>query len=205
MSRLSLINPLRGPVPPNGYRYVDPLDGYESHSFDYRTWVEQVEKHLQVNGRTVPPDLKEEMEEQLCLTLPPGWCNYDHDNRPRPEMEVDWKDVLRGAQALSDWVTHGARIVPTKEAERRAQICTRCYLNVHMGGCSICQAAVERLANVLPRTTQDVHLRTCAACKCALRMKVHFPNEILDKENPGVQKLYPEHCWLNRNGPNYVP
>lgn len=202
MSRLCLINPLRGAVPPNGYRYVDPVDGYISHQMDYRSWVEQQEKHLAANRREVPPDLKEQMEEQLCQTLPPGWCNYDHDNRPRPEMEVDWKDVLKGAQALSDWMLKGCKTVSAEEAERRATICTRCYLNVHMGGCSICQAAVNRLADKL-HTTQDVHLRTCAACKCTLRMKVHFPNSILDKENPGVQKLYPEHCWLKKDGVNY--
>lgn len=203
MPRLRLRNPLRGDCPPEGYRYVDPFDGWISHAWDYFTWVEQQERHMRCNGREVPLDLGEQMQEQLCLCLPPGWCSYDIPGRARAQMQLDWKDVLRGAESLSRWMAGGAAMVDKKEAERRAEICTRCYYNVPMSGCSICQGVVEKLAGKLPSTRSDRYLQSCAACKCSLRMKVHFPLEILDKENPGVQELYPQHCWLRKGGPNY--
>lgn len=202
MSRLSLNNPLRGPCPPGGYRWVCPETGFTSHAWDYRTWVEQAVKHYLANDREVPPTLQEDMQEQLCLTLPPGWCNYDDPNRIRPVMDLDWKDVLRGAESLGRWLSKGVPTVEKEEANRRAEICTRCYFNVQMSGCSTCQAAVAKLAERM-HSKYDPFLKSCAACKCALRLKVHFPNEILDKENPGVQQLYPSHCWQKKGGVNY--
>ena len=202
MPSLCLINALRGPVPPDGYRYTDPVSGFKIHSFDYRDWVEQEQKHLQANGREVPTNLELQMQEQLCMTLPPGWCLYDDPNRDRVlPFNLDWKEVMTAAARFSDWVVGGMKLVDQKEAERRATICTRCYLNVHVGGCSACQAIVAKLSEGLT-TKQDVHLKSCGACKCNLKAKVHFPIETLDKENPGVQKLYPEHCWMKHGGIN---
>lgn len=200
MSSLCLINALRGPVPPDGYRYTDPVSGFRAHSFDYRDWVEQEQKHLKANGREVPVDLELAMQEQLCHTLPPGWCSYDVPN-PVTVHDLDWKDIMQAAQRFSGWLLDGCPLVDQKEAERRATICTRCYLNVSIGGCSACQAAVEKLSEGLT-TKQDVYLKSCGACKCNLKAKVHFPYETLDKENPAVQKLYPDHCWMKHGGVN---
>lgn len=204
MPRLSLINPWKGACPPDGYRYIDPLDGYLSHAWDYGTWVEQQMNHLRVNNRPVPDDLGEQMQEQLCLTLPPGWCNYDDPQRPRAVASLDWNDVMRGIETFSRWIAQGANFTEQAEAERRAQICTRCYLNVHVSGCASCQALVQEV--VRNRSTRfDYALKACAVCKCMLRAKVHFPMNILDKENSGVQQMYPEHCWLNKKSSNYRP
>src|SRR5262245_42974669 len=146
MSRLTLINALRGPVPPDGYRYVDPLSGFLCHCFDFRGWVDMERAHLQANGREVPPDLEILMQEQLCMTLPPGWCNYDVPN-PVHTYDLDWKDILEASQRLSSWILKGSPLVKQEEAQRRADVCTRCYLNVHVGGCSVCQAIIEKLSH----------------------------------------------------------
>ena len=202
MSRLSLINPWRGACPPDGYRWVDPLDGWISHAWDYGTWVEQAVKHYRVNERAVPDDLGEQMQEQLCLTLPPGWCNYDDPNRPRVNPSLDWNDVQRGIATFGRWIAQGAKFADQAEAERRAAICTRCYLNVQVSECAACQAMVQEV--VRNRSTRsDYALRACAVCKCMLRAKVHFPTNILDRENASVQQMYPGHCWLNKNSDNY--
>src|SRR5689334_3454366 len=104
MPRLSLINPLRGPCPPEGYRWVDPVDGWISHAWDYRTWVEQAVMHLRANGREIPDDLGEQMQEQLCLLLPPGWCLYDDPNRPRASPGLEWSDIAGGLKTFSKWI-----------------------------------------------------------------------------------------------------
>lgn len=200
MSQLTLINALRGPVPPDGYRYVDPVSGFTAHSFDYRDWVEQEQKHLTANQREVPPDLEIQMQEQLCHTLPPGWCNYDVPN-PVTVYDLDWKDVLEAAARFAGWVAEGMPLVDQKEAERRAMVCTRCYLNVNIGGCSSCQAIVAKLSEGLT-TKRDQYLKSCGACKCNLKAKVHFPLDTL-KSAHNIQKLYPSHCWLKEGGINY--
>ena len=200
MPRLSLHDPLRGPVPPEGYRYRDPLSGFTSHSFDYSDWVQQEKKHLEANGREIPFDLELIMQEQLCMTLPPGWCSYDPPNSV-VVTQLDWKDVMRAAATFSSWALKGMPLVEQQEADRRALVCSRCYLNVQITGCGSCQAMVDKLAGNLT-SKYDPFIRSCAACKCNLKAKVHFPLETLDFENPGVQELYPEHCWLKRGGPN---
>ena len=200
MNRLTLSDALRGPVPPDGYRYRDPVDGFTAHSFEYPDWVNKEKKHLEANGREVPFDLEILMQEQLCLTLPPGWCNYDPPNSVIL-VQLDWKDVMQAAGTFKDWLLQGRPLVDQEEAERRALICSRCYLNVQITGCGSCQSIVEAMAGTLS-TKHDRFIRSCAACKCNLKAKVHFPLETLDKHNPGVQQLYPDHCWLKRGGLN---
>jgi hypothetical protein len=202
--RLCLINPLRGPVPPDGYRYVDPEDGFLSHSYDYRTWIEQEAKHLEANGKPVPADLEAIMQEQLCLLLPPGWCSYDDPQRPRPSLALEWGDMMGGLKTFGKWIAQGCGFVPQAEAERRALICSRCYLNMNVVGCASCQKLVTE--TIGSRVTKyDYALKACGACKCMLRAKVHFPLDTLDTETQKLQEIYPEHCWLKKTGENYQP
>lgn len=198
MPRLKLFNP--SVCPPNGFRYVFPQDGWVDHAWDYATWFQQAKDHARANNLREPN--VDDLEEQLCLTLPPGWCNYDDPNRPRPNTELDWNDVLRGVDAYSQYVLKGFAQVDKDEADRRALICSRCYLNVNISGCSACRAVADKLASQF-NSKYDYALKYCAACKCTLRAKVHFPLDILDREGAEVKQLYPEHCWLNKNGPNY--
>lgn len=179
-----------------------PEDGYVAHGWTYNDWVAAGGAHCQANRYDIP-DLAQKMEEQLCKTLPPGWCNYDDPNRARPSTVLGWEDVMQGTRTMAAWVASGARYVPQTEAERRAQICARCYLNVHVSGCAACHALVETIVKDV-HTRYDSFLKACACCKCLLRAKVHFPMDVLDRENSRVQELYPEHCWLKKGGPNYV-
>jgi len=200
--RLCLKNPLGGPCPPDGYRWTDTTDGYVSHAWDYRTWVEQAEKHLRCNGREIPADLGEQMQEQLCLQLPPGWCDYDDPNRPRPSYTMEWNDIASGLQTFARWITGGCQFVAQSESNRRALICSRCYLNQQVSGCAACKRAVEEVIGS-HATKYDFALKGCGVCRCMLRAKVHFPIETLDTETDKLQALYPDFCWLKKGGSNY--
>jgi hypothetical protein len=200
MPRLCLIKP--SVCPPDGFRYVDPVDGYISHGWTYDAWVEQAKGHFQINNRPVPATIQADMEEQLCKALPPGWCLYDDPNRPRPSTALSWNDVMAGVATFGRWIAQGAHYVPQAEAERRATICTRCYLNVNVSGCLGCQKAVQEIVRD-KKTKHDDMLRTCAVCKCFLRAKVHFPISALDTTNAPVQEMYPDFCWLNKQSDNY--
>ena len=193
---------LMGACPPDGYRYVFPETGHTVHAWTYYDWVQAAKDHLAANSLPVPDQLGERMQHQLCMTLPPGWCDYDDPNRPRPSTSLTWNDVAGGVATFTRWLAAGAKSVVQDEADRRALICSRCYLNVNVQGCAGChKAVVEVVRN--RKTKYDFALRSCAACRCFLRAKVHFPLSILDKS--GVdQALYPSFCWLKLNGPNRI-
>ena len=198
---LSLVN-LWGPCPRDGYRYVFPDDGFVCHAWTYVDWVEAAKAHLRINNKPVPETLEADMQHQYCLTLDPGYCLYDDDNRPRPNMSLEWNDVSSGLQTFARWIAQGCQYVPQAEAERRALICSRCYLNTNVSGCAACQKAVTEVIGE-KHTKVDNALRACAVCKCLLRAKVHFPIETLDTDNEKHQEMYPEHCWLNKHSANY--
>lgn len=198
---LRLINQW-GECPQDGYRYVFPDDGYVVHAWTYVDWVQAARNHLQANQKPIPDTLEADMQHQLCLTLRPGYCLYDDEKRPRPNMSLSWGDVAEGLKTFSRWIASGCQFVVQSEAERRAAICSRCYLNVNVQGCSACQKAVTEVIGD-KKTKVDSALRSCAVCKCFLRAKVHFPIETLDTDSSKVQELYPGHCWLNKESENY--
>lgn len=201
MPLLKLFN-RQGPCPPDGFRYVFPEDGYVVHAWAWNDWIPLAKAHLSANDRPIPPDLEDQMEHQLCSTLPPGWCMYDDPNRPRPTTSLTWSDVVNAVNTFTRWIHGGMKFVSQQEAERRAEICSRCYLNTTVSGCAACHAAIDSLLSG-QSTRHDSHLKACAVCKCLLRAKVHFPISTLDKETSTVQNLYPEHCWLNKQSENY--
>lgn len=199
--KLSLINE-QGPCPPNGFRWVDPEDGWVAHAWAYNDWIPLAKSHLSANNRPIPGDLEEQMQNQLCQTLPPGWCNYDSEQRPRPQVDLGWGDVLGGLATFARWIQSGLQYVPQDEADRRALICSRCYLNVHVEGCGACHKAVAEVTKSR-KSKYDFALKACAVCKCLLRAKVHFPLDTLNKNNDNLQPMYPSHCWLKEGGDNY--
>jgi len=200
MSRL-LLNNTWGACPPDGYRYVHPETGHLTHAWTYVDWVEFARQHLLANNLPVPDDLGEQMQNQLCQTLEPGWCNFDDPNRPRASTTLSWNDVMAGIGTFTRWLKAGLKFVSQTEADRRAFICSRCYLNVNVQGCAGCQKVVEELVGN-KKSKYDPALRSCGACKCFLRAKVHFPISILDKSGVN-QELYPGFCWAKKDGENY--
>jgi len=198
---LQLVNEW-GACPPDGYRYVFPEDGWLCHAWTYVDWVAAAKAHLTVNNKPIPPTLEADMQQQLCLVLPPGWCLYDDDNRPRPSTSLEWNDVVNGLKTFARWIAEGCSYVLQSEADRRAEICSRCYLNTNVQGCTACQKAVDEVVRD-KRTKFDSVLKACAVCKCMLRAKVHFPMSTLDTDDETVQAMYPGHCWQNKQSENY--
>ena len=200
-TKLRLIN-LMGNCPPDGYRYVDPVSGFVAHAWTYLDWLNVQRAHLAANQREIPVSLETDMQDQLCSTLPPGWCNYDDPSRPRPNLSLSWDDVVSGLKTFSRWIASGCQYVPQKEADRRGSICSRCYLNVNVQGCSGCQKALQQVVRD-KHSKHDSSLRTCAVCRCFLKAKIHFPITTLDTTPDKVQSMYPGFCWLNKDSDNY--
>ena len=202
MSRLCLTKKPFGPCPPDGYRFVFPEDGWTAHAWCYTDWIQEAVNHLRANGKEVPLDLAEQMEEQLCQGLEPGWCMFDDPNRPRPNLSLGWSDVVGALETFGKWIKGGMQFVSDDEADRRALICSRCFMNTQISGCSGCQKMIKEVMGKCS-TRYDYALKACGVCKCVLRAKVHFPIKSLDTQDEKLQQMYPSHCWLKKDGENF--
>lgn len=196
-------------VPPDGYRWTCSQTGVQIRNWDAVEWVGKAKRHLQSNNLPVPIDLQAQMEDQLCQLLPPGWCAYDDPNRPRVDTRLSWVDVEVASKTFIDWAEQGRPLVDQPEAERRANICARCYMNVRAQGCGkSCRALIRKLTGLFlnRKTSVDDQLNTCAACKCDMRVKCHFSLDLIESnDSRDLQQLYPDFCWLKQGGMNYDP
>jgi hypothetical protein len=187
-------------VPEPWFRYVFPEDGYVATGTTYDGWMAQAKAHAHANGLAEPDPA--DMENQLCLTLPPDWCLFDNPNRRRASVSLDWDDVVSALNVFKGWLGSGMQTVSQTEADRRALICSRCFYNTRVTGCSGCQRLVGEVVGRL-KTKYDFALSSCAVCKCVLKAKVHFGLDALQKENDKLQELYPDFCWNKKGGENY--
>jgi hypothetical protein len=183
-------------VPPEGFRWTCPDCGYQIQHIDKNEWLFRAQQHVSSNHGEVPFELLDKMEDQLCQTLPPGWCLYDDEQRPRPSFALSWDDLKTGLSTFMNWFKSGQTTCDQAEAERRARICVNCYLNTHVQGCTMCHRLA---AEILPdnHTPFDGSLRACAVCKCVLSKKIWFDLSVLkESSSPQHQKMYPSFCWM---------
>lgn len=200
-------------APPDWYRYVVPQTGYAIRSLDRDTWVAETKNYLRINSLPIQDDLVEQMEDQCCQFLPPGWCQYTDGGQPSDfiDTRLTVDDVLRGTMALAEIMARRAAyvvvpdmtpFVPQELAESRAATCASCYAKVQLSGCISCVGYTGKVDSVIGNrhTRSDASLETssCAICKCSAKAQVHVKTEILAK---GVDAAMLErfqkipHCW----------
>jgi hypothetical protein len=202
MQRLKDINTV--PPEPVFFRFIHPETGHTSQAQTYQAWLQEAYQHRISNALPIPVDFPAQMEDQLCTTLPAGWCAGVDPNRPIIDMRF-------GLRQVKDWATAQLKLlvtgfVPQEEAERRAKICAGCPLNINAQGCVGCQDVAGLFAKVLGgrKTASDGYLRNCANCRCYLQAMVHFPQEILDRSHVSInQSAWPSFCWNKIGGSDY--
>lgn len=197
-----LLNP--SVVPPDGFRFRFPETGHWSVAQTHDDWLRDAYAHLKGNGLPIPPNLRQQMEEQLCASLPAGQCEEFDPSRVEPLTRIHRGDIIEGMKVFWEWFREGRPLVEQAEAERRAAICSSCYLNVQVIGCSSCHEVAEGLTAKVS-TKLDDKLIACSVCKCALKAKVHFPLSTLESvDSEWKQKNYAPLCWLKKDSVNYA-
>jgi hypothetical protein len=188
-------------VPPDGYRYFQPETRMTIRGGDYWDLFTQVHKHRKVNNIPLGPIWEAEVEDQLCQSLPAGFCKEaDPNKRPMGmSTRIEYDDLARGMEVMIEWAKQGRPHVEQDLAEKRAAICTRCFYNVNLStGCHACRGALNLTLRAVGgrKTSLDNYLKTCAVCKCANAAQVHFPAEVLAEGTPEVMlPLFPDFCW----------
>lgn len=202
---------------PGLFRYRVPETGFFLKEFyAWNDLEDAVVKHYRANKLPVPSDLRQLILDQLCATLPQGWCrdgNQGFVGFVRGLLH-EFQRVLMGTTTLADWlIKAGGQRVDDAEVNRRGQICQRCVFNQPPIGCSSCNLAalnkvVERAigGHSLPI---DAQLEACAVCGCSLKVKARLPMEVLNRHITDEQRRQfpPAHngfvgCWLREQEPN---
>ena len=193
------------------FRYRHTETGVWSHSSIYSDGqtgcVEQYLDHRRANNLPIPDDYEAVIQNQMCESWPPEWCDRPSDQSWVPtRFSID--DFTSGMKAFAGLLTAG-EFTTQDEADRRARICANCPYNGPLPGCSGCRKLASFITGtVASKSTKfDSQLKACAVCKCAIQAMVHFPMKVLDDvSTPEKQALYPkEFCWKSHESPNYIP
>lgn len=196
----------RDHTPPGGFRYVHAETGFESVAIDIHTWMENIRAHRKANQ--LPEITEAEAMDQLCKTIPPQWCEHEVAGRKWVNTRLRFSDIVNGAKAYLSLIASGFQTVSQDEADRRARICSSCYLRIIPQGCGSCvklgNLIVGDIAGKTTAYDNQLRNRACAACACPLSPLVHFPLAILEQtDNNALQEILPEFCWRKKSGENY--
>ena len=191
-------------VPPGGFFYRilalaerAPRESVVGPFNDTETLWKEVSVRCRANGLGAPT--LEDVEDQTCHRLPPGYCRDDAGNKQLEAgaMSLSLADVVNGTRALARWFKNGS--VDTEETIRRTMICNACVENVPVAGCQGC--AANRLHSVMNAIVvkplpSDAVLGACRICHCSLKAKVRFRLEDLPALTLEQQAALPEKCWM---------
>lgn len=190
---LRLCYPVKTNVPPNGWYVV--WEGQNVRGGDWDDLVANCHKLTISLGKVPSPDLPQQVESALCDRIGSG-C--------RPCMKVKqtlgFGAIVRWVRAMYHFATQAKfELVPQEEAERRAEICVRCPMQMSTSGCWGCKG----IAGMLPAiagaktTSKDGDLRACGVCGCYNAVAVHLPKEV----QGGEDLEFPEWCWKRSTPP----
>lgn len=106
-------------------------------------------------------------------------------------------DALHFLKVVWKWLaSSGAELVPQSEADRRAEICASCPLNIPITGCSVCKGIAGKIFGITKgrKTRWDSQLQGCGVCGCINKLQVFIPLKALEK---GVtpEMRFPNFCW----------
>lgn len=187
-------------TPPDQFRFICPHDSRLIKAFDKRDWFNAIEKHYADNGYELPENWKEIAEDQCCRTLSGEWCEGGTPHSFVNATRFTVRDFVRGTKVLGSFVLSGEKVVDQKTAEERALICSRCFCNVSVPGCSKCNqmANVVAQAKGARKTIYDHLLKSCAVCSCSNEAAVWLPMKHIRKGvTPEMIEQFKEvpDCW----------
>ncbi len=198
----------RGIIPyGGGFAVLDPLTGVRVSAVTWDHLMTKVREERRANDAPLGLEIEDEVEQWACIAHPDEVEVVDERLPKRRSLGLD--DVVRGTQVLAAFKLAGSPLVAQAEAERRADVCRKCPMNIGWSqSCSIC-AKVEQVAQAVVgsvRTTHDQQLLACSICGCSLKAAVHLPNDILNRANNAEMNLAFElaaeafGCWHAASG-----
>lgn len=199
MNRMELIASNR--VPYGGsYIVTDPLTKLEVSGPTLKAVLRMVMESRRANGVPCGLEIEQEVEQWICAKYAAECKSVDP--RVFTHRPLTLSHIVAGSRVmLSQWF-NGRKVVERAEAERRAQICAGCPMNVKFD--KPCGGLCPELASVVSGITgaqgtqYDWQLNSCAVCRCFLQAAIWVEREtqwnVLD-ENTKEQFNAVANCW----------
>jgi len=178
-------------IPPGGFQCLCPLDPVIITGSDFGELLEQCASHLESVKIVPPPNLSLLVQDSMCRRL----AGYKFC-KPCSQVKqaIGFMEIVRWVHAMWSFATnHGFQCVPQEEAERRAEICAACPMQISDSGCWGCKG----IAGLLPliagarKTSRDDQLKACGICGCYSAIAVHLPVDV----QGGEGLSFPDWCW----------
>ena len=196
---------------PGRFRFTVPETGYKiADELTMEGLLSKVKSHYNSNGIPLPPDWEARVEDQLCRQLPAGWCRYSDGTEAKgaPSL-LSAESIIKGIKSLATMATDALAgndvFVDQDEANRRAEICARCYQNMTTNFCAGC-GAMQQITSLVAKvrgsrtTPSDPRLYTCGVCGCRNEAIVHVNKKILlSGEKAETTNSRPDWCWLKND------
>jgi|TARA_Y100000289_G_C3929123_1_gene155331 hypothetical protein len=189
-------------TPPCGWMYNIALTNVTIKSSSYNELVNEVKLNLKINNFDIPDNLEEDIQHQICQNSPNTYCKNSTSLVYRP------MDVYNGTSAFVHMMRKGKKsFVNIEKAEERAEICSKCPLNVQNPGCWSCKGFQHIVDKVTKgrKTKLDNELKVCGICKCFIKAMVHVDVEILNltTKKKIIKNKYPDFCWKKKELEEY--
>lgn len=195
-------------VPPGGFGYRQPETGQTLDGQSLTGTVDLVFRHRLANSlpRATQEEVDEDVQHQICVRCGREWCS--NTKLSFLGEGVSFEKLKAGTFSLATWAITSIRgqdpYVSEEEANRRAEICSRCWANKAISGCYGCGLG-DRIREVLVeakgdrRTQYDDQLQACLVCGCSNQAQVWIKPEILAAGMTDQQReVYREAqvgCW----------
>jgi hypothetical protein len=200
-------------VPSSGWAARQPETGTVVKGSTYQQLLREVRRYRESNNLPVEPNLRRQVEGQICETLPPeeadrkcrSLAEDDEANPPalrafRSRRE-DLKNFALAVKGVLESAAKGTDLhVSQERANARASTCAQCPYNLPIAncwGCGTLGSLYREIAGNL-ETDKDELLRSCDVCGCDNRTQVHYTKEVhrLVASNQGLRaEKFPDWCW----------
>lgn len=203
---MNLLRYTQRETPPDRWRWKCRHTGHRIESMAKASWFQEIEKFNRENGFEQPENWREIAEHELCMLLPPGFCEYRGGGAPERQMlntRTTAANIVAGTRVFLEWREQGMPLVTPEVAEQRAKTCAACYAAVPITGCGGCVGLVNLVLDIVGKgtTTADDELKTksCAWCGCSALANVWIPAEVSQKgvTDEMLQTEIP-WCWKIR-------
>jgi len=196
--------PKRTDRPPiHGWRYF-MADGKAEISGDSLPELKaKVRRYMKINKMDEPENLDALIDHYVCKQMPESRCEGSHEDGEA--RRVTLSQLCSAVRTYSEIFIQSAKNgsasvkVSENEANRRAEICSKCFHNTSNEGCWSCAVKdmmLHLVVNDNDKTRFDDVLYACDICGCPIKALVHLDADIVRKSEKTVRE-YPVWCWKN--------
>ncbi len=160
--------------------------------------------------RATPKEALADIETYSCARLHDdlNWCVKKKATGVRAAIDrlsANVRVAGTGARILVEWLGEGAKPVPIKLAQARAEVCATCPENRE--GHAFLKLTAETVRAIADqmrekeamklRVEGEERLASCRVCLCPLQLKVHVPlATILAHTDTKTLRAFPPACWI---------